>query len=176
MLNKSVHLFSCINAYLGNPEKRYWWTYLQGRNRDVENRLVDTAGKGEGVMNWESSIAIQTLYRLSHQGSPIYTLPCVNQPTSRKLLNNTRSSAWSSVMTEGWNGWGVEVQKGTVYLQLIHNIVQQKPTQCCKVIILQWKNKLKPSYVSLILRPATETQRVKGMFFPILLLNGVFYK
>ena len=34
-------------------KKWYRRTYLQGRNRDtdVENRLVDTAGKGEGVMN-----------------------------------------------------------------------------------------------------------------------------
>ena len=31
---------------------------MQGNNKDadVENRLVDTAGKGEGRMNWESGI------------------------------------------------------------------------------------------------------------------------
>ena len=27
----------------------------------VENRLMDSAGKGEGQMNWESSIDIYTL-------------------------------------------------------------------------------------------------------------------
>ena len=46
--------------------KMYWWTYLQGRNRDadVENGLVDTVKEGEGGMNWESSIER-------------YPLPCV---------------------------------------------------------------------------------------------------
>ena len=48
--------------YIWNLEKWYWRTYLQGKNgdADVENRLVDTAGKGEGGTNWESSIAIHT--------------------------------------------------------------------------------------------------------------------
>ena len=46
--------------------KKYWWTYLQGRNgdTDVETGLVDTVGEGGG--NWESSI-------------DIYTLSCVKQ-------------------------------------------------------------------------------------------------
>ena len=41
---------SYINAYTQNLEKWYWWTYLQGRNRDagINNRLVDTLGEGEG--------------------------------------------------------------------------------------------------------------------------------
>ena len=35
----------------------YWWTYLQGRNRDtgVENGRVDV-GEGEDVTNWEITI------------------------------------------------------------------------------------------------------------------------
>ena len=39
---------------------------MQGRNRgaDLENRLVDTVGKGEGGLNCESS-------------SDVYTPPCV---------------------------------------------------------------------------------------------------
>ena len=38
---------SCINTYIWNLGKWYWWTYLQGRNRgtDVENGLVDTVGE-----------------------------------------------------------------------------------------------------------------------------------
>ena len=41
---------SYINAYVWNLEKLYWWTHLQRRNRaaDIENRLVNTAGEGEG--------------------------------------------------------------------------------------------------------------------------------
>ena len=55
-------------AYIWNLERWYWWTYLQGSNRDsdIENRLVNTAGEGEGGANWESSIET-------------YTLPCVNR-------------------------------------------------------------------------------------------------
>ena len=45
-------------SYIWILEKWYWWTNLQGRNRDpqVENRLVETAGEGQGGMNWESRI------------------------------------------------------------------------------------------------------------------------
>ena len=52
-------------------KKWYRWTYLQGRNRDtnVENRFVGTAGKGEGVMNWENSF-------------DTYTRSCVKQIAS----------------------------------------------------------------------------------------------
>ena len=48
-----------------NLEKWYRWTYLQGRNRDVdvENRHVDMGRRGDG-MNCEIRI-------------DIYTLPCV---------------------------------------------------------------------------------------------------
>ena len=54
---------SSINIYVWNLEKWYWWTYLQGRNRDSdrENRLVDTVGEEQGGTNWESSIEIYTL-------------------------------------------------------------------------------------------------------------------
>ena len=36
-----------INAYIWNLEKWYWVTYMQGKNKDAENRLADTVGKGE---------------------------------------------------------------------------------------------------------------------------------
>ena len=52
-----------INAYIWNLGKWYWWIYLQGRNSNtnVENRLVNTVGEGEGRMNWETRINIYTL-------------------------------------------------------------------------------------------------------------------
>ena len=61
---------------------------MQGRNRDsdIQNRLVDIAGEGEGVTNLEC-------------GTDIYTLPCVKQTANEKLLYSTRSSVWCSVMT-----------------------------------------------------------------------------
>ena len=66
---------------------------------DIENRLVDIAGEGEGVTNLESS-------------TDIYTLPCVKQTANEKLLYNARSSVWCSVMTQkGGMGGGKETQE-----------------------------------------------------------------
>ena len=53
----------CINPYIWNLEKSYWWTYLQGRNTDtvIKHRLVDTAGEGGNGTNWETSFETYTL-------------------------------------------------------------------------------------------------------------------
>ena len=53
-----------INAYIRSLEKWYWWTYLQGRNRntDIEKRPMDPAGEGEGGTNWESSIETYNIH------------------------------------------------------------------------------------------------------------------
>lgn len=41
-------------------KNQYWWTYLQGSNKDsdIENGFVDRDGEGEGGMNWENSTDI----------------------------------------------------------------------------------------------------------------------
>ena len=39
-------------------KKWYWWTYLQGKNRDIDVVNIFTGDKGT---NWESSIDIYTL-------------------------------------------------------------------------------------------------------------------
>ena len=67
---------------------------MQGRNTDtdIEDRLVDTVGEGDGGMNWESSIET-------------YTLPYVNYTASGNLLSDTGSS--SPVLCgdlERWDG------------------------------------------------------------------------
>ena len=76
-----------IHIYIWNLEKWCRWTYLQGRNRDVdiENGRVDT-GEGEGGTNWESRI-------------DIYTRARIKSITSGKLLYSTRSSAPYPLMT-----------------------------------------------------------------------------
>ena len=51
----------------------------QHRYTDTENRFLDTAGEGEGGMNWEGSIET-------------YTLPYVKEPVNGKLLYNTGHS------------------------------------------------------------------------------------
>ena len=53
---------------------------------DIENGLVNTVGNGESGTNRESSI-------------DIYTLPCVKQIATGKLLYHTGSPGWCSVMT-----------------------------------------------------------------------------
>ena len=94
-------------------------------------------------MNWKST-------------ADIYTPPCVKQMASGKQLFNRGSPAQCSVMTQmgelGWALGGRLKKKGmSVYLQLIHIVVQQKPTQHCKAIILQLKKcigKKNPGYFS----------------------------
>ena len=58
---------------------------------NVENRLVDTAGKGEGVMNWENSF-------------DTYTRSRVKQIASGKLLYNTELSLLLCDDREGGEG------------------------------------------------------------------------
>ena len=60
---------------------------MQGRNdADIENGLVDMVGEGEGGTNGESGI-------------DIYKLSCIKEIAGGKLLNNTGTPAWCSVMT-----------------------------------------------------------------------------
>ena len=91
-----------MHIYIYNLEKWYWWTYLQGKNRDaeVENGVVDTVGGVNGWMNWESS-------------TDIYIRTALCKTDSGKLLYNTGSSAQCSVTTRGM-GWGgvKEAQEG----------------------------------------------------------------
>ena len=55
--------------------KMLWWSYLQGSNgdSDIENRILDMVGEGEGETIRESGIKI-------------YTLPYLKQITSGDLL------------------------------------------------------------------------------------------
>ena len=50
---------SYINTHMWNLEKRYWWTYLQGKIRvsDMDKRIMDTAGKEK--MDWIERVALK---------------------------------------------------------------------------------------------------------------------
>ena len=52
-----------IKAHIWNLERWYQWSYMQGSrgDTDVKNRLLDSAGKGEGGMIWENSTETCTL-------------------------------------------------------------------------------------------------------------------
>ena len=118
----------CILTHIWNLEKWYWWTYLQGRNRvaNIENRLVDAVGEGEDGMNWETGI---DLYTHCVWNCCIYSLG---------------DSVLCAVMTQrggmGEIGGTLKGEGTDAYLQLINAVMQQKPTQHCKTIVLQWKN------------------------------------
>ena len=103
---------------------------MQNRKRDtdVQNRILDSVGKGEGGMFQENNIET-------------YVLSRVKQITSPGWMHETSARAWCTGKTqrdgwrgrwEGGSGWGIHVN-----LWLIHVNVWQKPLQYCKVISLQ---------------------------------------
>ena len=117
---------------------------MQNRKRDtdVQNRILDSVGEGEGGMSQENSIETCILSR-------------VKQITSPGWMHETRAWGWCTRKTqrdrverevEGASGWGTHVNPW-----LIHVNVWQKPLQYCKVISLQLikingkQNKTKPA-------------------------------
>ena len=103
---------------------------MQNRKRDtdVQNRLLDSVGEGEGGMFRESSIETCILSR-------------VKQITSPGWMHETSARGWCTGKTQrdrverevgGGIGWGTHVNPW-----LIHVNVWQKPLQYCKVISLQ---------------------------------------
>ena len=56
------------NACVWNRERWFSWSYLQGSNgdADVENRLVDIAGR-RGGMNWEGSMETHALLHVKQR-------------------------------------------------------------------------------------------------------------
>ena len=79
---------------------------------------------------------VQRFLFSSSRPSEIYTLPCVKQIASGKLLYNTGNSAWYFVTTKrgGMEGLGGRLQREGIYVYLwwIHIVVGQKPTQHSK--------------------------------------------
>ena len=120
-----------------NLKKWYWWTYLQGRNKDadIENGLVDTVQGGAGGTNWESS-------------TETHTLLCIKQMASGNCWITQRAQPDAPSQPRGV-GWGEGVRgrfkrEGMcVYLRLIHVVLWQTPIQHYKAIILQLKSNTK---------------------------------
>ena len=78
----------------------------------VENGFVGTAEESESGTNGESSTDIY-IYIHTHT----HTLSCVKQKVSGKLLNNTGSPAWRSVMTwRGGVGGGQGASREGIYI------------------------------------------------------------
>ena len=98
---------SYFNTHIWNLEKWYWLTYLQGNTRDadIENRLVDTVGDGEGGMNWESS-------------TETYTLLYVKQIASGNLLydRELKPGVLWQPRGVGWHGRWQGGSKGRIHV------------------------------------------------------------
>ena len=103
---------------------------MQNRKRDtdVQNRLLNSVGEGEGGMFQENSIKTCILSR-------------VKQITSPGQMHETSAPGWCTGKTqrdcverkvEGGQGWGIHVTPW-----LIHVNVWRKPLQYCEVIGLQ---------------------------------------
>ena len=103
---------------------------MQNRRKDtdVQNRLLDSVGEGEGGMFRENSIET-------------CILSSVIQITSPGWIHETSAQGWCTGKTQrdrvereagGDSGWGTHVNP-----RLIHVNVWQKPLQYCKVISLQ---------------------------------------
>ena len=109
---------------------------MQNRKRDtdVQNRLLDSVGEGEGGMFQENSI--KHVYYLGWNRSPAQ-VGCMWQVIRAGALGRPRGIGWSGKW-EGGSGWGIH---GNPWL--IHVNVWQKPLQYCKAISLQLIKKFK---------------------------------
>ena len=102
----------CINTCIWNLEKWYWWTYLQGRNRDtdVENGLVETAEEQKGGTNWESSI---DKYTLSIKQRASRKIPWMEELDRLQSMGSLKSPAWLSDFTFTFHFHALEKEMAT---------------------------------------------------------------
>ena len=86
-----------ISTYVWNLERWYWRSDMQGSRggTDIKNRLLDSVGRGEGGMIWESS-------------TETYTLPCMRQIVSGSLYDTAdpKSVLCDNLEGCGWEGSG----------------------------------------------------------------------
>ena len=95
------------------------------RNTDVQNRLLDSVGEGEGGMFRENSIETSVLSR-------------VKQTTSPGWIHETSAQGQCTGMTQR-DGMGREVGGGFRMGNTCKSMADscQKPLQYCKIISLQ---------------------------------------
>ena len=122
---------------------------MQNRKRDtdVQNRLLDSVGEGEGGMFWENSM--KQVYYQGWNRSPAQ-VGCMRQVLRAGALGRPRGMRWRG-RWEGRSGRGTHVNPW-----LIHVNIWQKSLQYCKVINLQLikingKNKKKIKYHLIVL-------------------------
>ena len=107
---------------LNNLRKRC----IKKRDTDVQNRLLDSVGEGEGGLFWENSMYI--IYsETNHQPR----LDAWDKCSGLVHWEDPEESGGEGG-GRGGSGWGIHVNPW-----LIHVKVWQNPLQCCEVISLQ---------------------------------------
>ena len=103
---------------------------MQNRKRDtdVQNRLLDSVGEGDGGMFRENSIKTCILSRVKQITSPGW----MHETSARAWCTGKTQRDWVERRWEWGLGWGIHVNPW-----LFHVNVWQKPLQYCKVISLQ---------------------------------------
>ena len=93
-----------VNTSMWNREKRYWWAYLQGRNKDadVTNGLVDTRWGKERLGRGKRVALIYIRYHM--RNSLLVGNHCTAQGAQLSALGWPRGV--------GWGGSGKESQQG----------------------------------------------------------------
>ena len=89
---------------------------MQNRKRDtdVQNRLSDSVGEGEGGMFRENSIETCILSRVKQITSPV---GCMRQVLGAGALGRPRGIEWRG-RREGGSGWGTHVNPWLIHVNV----------------------------------------------------------
>ena len=88
--------------------------YMQNRKRDtdVQNRILDSVGEGEGGLFQENSIETCILSRVKQITSPGWM-----HETSARPLGKPRGSRWRGRWEAG-SGWGIHVNPWLIHVNV----------------------------------------------------------
>ena len=108
---------------------------MQNRKRDknIQNRLLDSVGEGKGGIFWKNSIETSILSGWNRSPAQI---GCMRQVLRAGALGRPRGMGWGG-RWEGGSGWWTHVNPW-----LIHVNLWQKTLQYCKGISLQLIKKM----------------------------------
>ena len=143
-----------------------WNTGFKNRKRDtdVQNRLWDSVGEGEGGMFWENNIETSILSRVKQITSPGW----MHETNAQGRCTGKTQRDQMGKEAGGGLGWGTHVNPW-----LIHVSVWQKPLQYCKVVSLQLmkiNEKERKKIQALVqipdFQPSTQVSLEQFLFFP----------
>ena len=89
---------------------------MQNRKRDtdVQNRLLDSVGEGEGGMFQENSIETRILSRVKQTTSP----GGMHETGARTWCTGKTQRDWVEKEWEGGSGWGIHVNPWLIHVNV----------------------------------------------------------